>query len=202
MSTLYPVFLKLDGQPVVVVGGGPVAAGKLDGLLAAGARVTVIAPHVVDAIRERDVTIVIGEFEPAQLAGARWVVAAATPEVNREVAAAATARGLFVNAVDEPATATAYLGGVVRRGPVEIAISTGGLAPALAGLLREALDAVLPDELERWIVVATAARHEWKRDGVAMTQRRPMLLRALERLYNPPPQDGAQDGPQDGLVVW
>jgi uroporphyrin-III C-methyltransferase/precorrin-2 dehydrogenase/sirohydrochlorin ferrochelatase len=195
MSALYPVFLKLDGLPVVVVGGGNVAAGKLDGLLAAGARVTVIAPKVVDAIRERDVTVVELEFEPAHLDRARWVVAAATPEVNRQVAAAATARGLFVNAVDEPATATAYLGGVVRRGPVEIAISTGGLAPALAGLLREALDAVLPDELERWIVVATAARHEWKRDRVAMAQRRPLLLRALERLYSTPPQE-------DGLVVW
>jgi uroporphyrin-III C-methyltransferase/precorrin-2 dehydrogenase/sirohydrochlorin ferrochelatase len=195
MSALYPVFLKLDGLRVVVVGGGNVAAGKLDGLLAAGARVTVIAPRVVDAIRERDVTVVELEFEPAHLDGARWVVAAATPEVNRQVAAAATARGLFVNAVDEPATATAYLGGVVRRGPVEIAISTGGLAPALAGLLREALDAVLPDELERWIVVATAARHEWKRDRVAMAQRRPLLLRALERLYSTPPQE-------DGLVVW
>jgi uroporphyrin-III C-methyltransferase/precorrin-2 dehydrogenase/sirohydrochlorin ferrochelatase len=195
MSALYPVFLKLDGLPVVVVGGGNVAAGKLDGLLAAGARVTVIAPKVVDAIRERDVTVVELEFEPAHLDRARWVVAAATPEVNRQVAAAATARGLFVNAVDEPATATAYLGGVVRRGPVEIAISTGGLAPALAGLLREALDAVLPDELERWIVVATAARHEWKRDRVAMAQRRPLLLRALDRLYSTPPQD-------DGLVVW
>jgi len=194
MSALYPVFLKLEGLPVVVVGGGPVAAGKLEGLLAAGARVTVIAPEVSDEILARDVTVVLAEFEPTQLDGARWVVAAATPEVNREVAAAAAARGLFVNAVDDTASASAYLGGVVRRGAVEIAISTGGLAPALAGLLREALDAVLPDDLDRWIVVATAARHAWKRDGVAMAERRPLLLRALERLYAKPGQDG--------LVVW
>jgi len=194
MSALYPVFLKLEGLPVVVVGGGPVAAGKLEGLLAAGARVTVIAPEVSDEILARDVTVVLSAFEPAQLDGARWVVAAATPEVNREVAAAAAARGLFVNAVDDTASASAYLGGVVRRGAVEIAISTGGLAPALAGLLREALDAVLPDDLDRWIVVATAARHAWKRDGVAMAERRPLLLRALERLYAKPAQDG--------LVVW
>ena len=193
MSALYPVFLKLEGLPVVVVGGGPVAAGKLEGLLAAGARVTVIAPEVSDEILARDVTVVLSEFQPAHLDGARWVVAAATPEVNREVASAASARGLFVNAVDDTASASAYLGGVVRRGPVEIAISTGGLAPALAGLLREALDAVLPDDLDRWIVVATAARHAWKRDGVAMAERRPLLLRALERIYAKP---------QDGLVVW
>src|SRR5262245_39353889 len=164
-EALYPAFLKLAGLPVVVVGGGAVAAQKLDGLLAAGARVTVIAPRTSTGLRRRgaaaaaaaaaEIEIVERAFEAADLDGARWVVAAATPEVNREVAAAATARGLFVNAVDDPDAATAYLGGVVRRGDVEIAISTGGVAPALAGLLREALDAILPVELERWIEIAT-----------------------------------------------
>jgi uroporphyrin-III C-methyltransferase/precorrin-2 dehydrogenase/sirohydrochlorin ferrochelatase len=186
-TPLYPAFLKLDGLPVVVVGGGTVAAGKLDGLLAAGARVTVIAPHAVAAVRER-ATVIEREFRAGDLDGARWVVAAATATVNREVAAAAAARGLFVNAVDDPASATAYLGGVVRRGDVELAISTGGVAPALAGLLREALDALLPDDLERWIEVATAARAEWKRGRVPIAERRPLLLRALDRLYAHAPE--------------
>lgn len=180
---LYPVFLRLAGLPVVVVGGGQVAASKLDGLLGAGARVTVVAPDVCDAIRARDVTIVEAPFRAAHLSDARWAVAAATPAVNREVADAAAARGLFVNAVDDTAAATAYLGGVVRRGDVEIAISTGGLAPALAGLLREALDAVLPHDLERWIEVAKQARADWKAAKVPMTERRPLLLRALDRIY-------------------
>jgi uroporphyrin-III C-methyltransferase/precorrin-2 dehydrogenase/sirohydrochlorin ferrochelatase len=185
-TALYPAFLKLEGLPVVVVGGGPVAASKLDGLLAAGARVTVVAPQIDPAIRERaNVRVIERRFHPAHLAGARWVVAAATPEINRDVAAAAAARGLFVNAVDDPSVATAYLGGVVRRGPVEIAISTGGLAPALAGLLREALEAVLPYDLERWIEIAKSERLAWKQAHVPMTERRPLLLRALERLYNP-----------------
>jgi uroporphyrin-III C-methyltransferase / precorrin-2 dehydrogenase / sirohydrochlorin ferrochelatase len=187
MTALYPAFLKLDGLPVVIVGGCTVAAGKLDGLLAAGARVTVVAPSVVPEIRAK-ATVIDAEFRAAHLAGARWVVAAATPEVNRDVAAAAAARGLFVNAVDDTASATAYLGGVVRRGDVEIAISTGGLAPALAGLLREALDALLPDDLERWIEVATAARADWKRGRVPIAERRPLLLRALDRLYNHAPE--------------
>lgn len=184
--TLYPVFLKLAGERVVVVGGGPVAASKLDGLLAAGARVTVVAPEVVPEIRNRATVVeavIEAAFEPAHLDGARWVVAAATPEVNREVAAAATARGLFCNAVDDPAVATAYLGGVVRRGQVELAISTGGTAPALAGLLREALDAVLPEDLETWTDVANEARRDWKRANVPMTSRRPLLVRALRKLY-------------------
>ena len=183
-DALYPAFLKLAGLPVVVVGGGVVAAQKLDGLLAAGARVTVIAPHVSGEVRRRAaVTVVERAFEPADLAGARWVVAAATPEVNREVAAAATARGLFVNAVDDPAAATAYLGGVVRRGDAVVAISTGGVAPALAGLLREALDALLPHDLEAWIALAVRERAAWKQRRIPIAERRPLLLRALDRLY-------------------
>ena len=200
-TPLYPVFLKLEGLPVVVVGGGQVALSKLDGLLTAGARVTVVAPDVLPEIRDRKVplcgtaqhreggaeinrvTVIEAAFRPEHLAGARWVVAAATPDVNRDVAQAAAARGLFVNAVDDTQSATAYLGGVVRRGPVEIAISTGGLAPALAGLLREAIDAVMPRDLDRWGEVATRARAEWKRDKIPMPERRPLLLRALEQLY-------------------
>jgi uroporphyrin-III C-methyltransferase/precorrin-2 dehydrogenase/sirohydrochlorin ferrochelatase len=203
---LYPAFLKLAGLPVVVVGGGPVAAGKLDGLIDAGARITVIAPEIGDAIRTRaaeplrhGASIALAQrwFTPADLDGARWVVAAATPVVNREVAAAAAARGLFVNAVDDVASASAYLGGVIRRGPAVVAISTGGLAPALAGLLREALDALLPEDLEHWIDVARAARAGWKRAGTPIAERRPLLLRALSRLYRgdqaaeaPAPLDG------------
>lgn len=206
---LYPVFLKLDGLPVVVVGGGTVAAGKLDGLLAAGARVTVVAPAIRDEIRARDVALVERAFVASDLDGARWVVAAALPDVNRAVAAAARDRNLFVNAVDDVASASAYLGAVIRRGPVELAVSTGGLAPALAGLLREALEAVLPDDLERWIDVAKQARADWKRAGVPMTARRPLLLRALDRIYRnhaashaleevctPPPCIAADGAPQ------
>lgn len=182
-ASLYPVFLKLAGLPVVVVGGGPIAAGKLDGLLAAGARVTVVAPKITHAIRVLGVTIVERAFVPSDLDGARWVVAAAPPEVNQRVAKAAAERGLFVNAVDDTTAATAYLGGVIRRGEVEVAISTGGAAPALAGLLREALDSLLPSELDRWVDVAKRAREEWKRAGVPITKRRSLLLRTLVQLY-------------------
>ena len=184
---MYSVALKLDGEPVVVVGGGRVAASKLGALLAAGARVTVIAPDIVDEIRSLSLsgtlTVNLTVFDARQLDGARWVVAAATRDVNRAVAAAAAARGLFVNVVDDPELATAYLPAVVRRGDVELAISTGGVAPALAALLREALDAILPDELDQGIEVAAAERARHRRDRVAFARRRPLLLRALERIY-------------------
>ena len=90
---------------------------------------------------------------------------------------------MFVNAVDDPPNATAYLGGVVRRDGVTLAISTGGHAPALAGLLREALDAVLPADLDRWMDEARAARRGGSRERVPMEARRPLLLQALNALY-------------------
>jgi thioredoxin-dependent adenylylsulfate APS reductase len=183
----FPVFLQLAGRRVVVVGGGPVAAGKLAALLAAGARVTVVAPAVLPAIAEAGVEVHRRPFRAGDLDGAWYAVAAATPEVNREVAAAAAERRLFVNAVDDPANASAYLGGVLRRGGVTVAVSTGGRAPALAGLLREALDAVLPDEVERWVEEAERLKQEQRANGVPMTARRPALLQALVGLYGVDP---------------
>ena len=165
------------------MGGGTVAAAKLEGLLTAGAAVTVVAPEINPALDRAGVTLRRRPFEPGDLDGVWWVVAAAPPEVNRQVQAAAEARQVFVNAVDDPAHATAYLGGVVRRDDVTVAISTGGRAPALAGLLREALDAWLPRDLERWMAAADEARSQWKRDGVSMEERRPLLLETLNRLY-------------------
>ena len=134
-AALFPVFLKLAGRRVLVVGGGPVATSKIGALVAARAEITVSAPVMTPGIDASPVTRHRREFRPDDVEGAWLVVAAATPEVNREVARAAEARGVFVNAVDDPPNATAYLGGVVRRAGVTLAISTNGQAPALAGLL-------------------------------------------------------------------
>jgi len=168
---------------VVVVGGGPVAASKLAALKAAGARIEVVAPDIRPEIEAAGVTMHRREFAAPDLDGAWYVVAAAPPAINRQVLDAADARGVFVNAVDDPANATAYMGGIVRRESVTIAISTEGRAPALAGLMREALDAWLPADLDRWLAAADEARREWKRLEVPMEQRRPLLLETLNRLY-------------------
>jgi uroporphyrin-III C-methyltransferase / precorrin-2 dehydrogenase / sirohydrochlorin ferrochelatase len=181
---LFPAFLKLAGRKVVVVGAGPVAASKIEGLLTAGARVTVVAPDVVSAIESAPVEIERRAFEPNDLDGAWFVVAAAPPIVNQAVRDAAEARQLFVNAVDDPPNATAYLGGIVRKHGVTVAISTDGCAPALAGLLREGLETLLPDDLEAWLDVSRRERETWKRLGVPMEDRRPLLLEAINRLYD------------------
>ena len=183
MSVMFPAFLNLESRRVVLVGGGRVAAGKLESLLTAGARVTVVAPEVRAEIEREGVNIVRRRFEEHDLDGAWWVVAAAPSEVNRLVQAAAEARRIFVNAVDDPRHATAFAGGVVRRAGVTIAISTDGRAPALAGLLREALDAWLPCELDVWMKASDDARRAWREQSVPMEARRPQLLETLNRLY-------------------
>lgn len=183
---VFPVFLKLARRRVLVVGAGPVAVGKLRPLLDAGALVTVVAPEVVPEIAAMDgqIEILRRPFDDADLDGAWYVVAAAPPDVNRAVARGADARRLFVNAVDDMENATAYLGAIVQRAGVTLALSTDGEAPALAGLMREALETLLPDDLEAWMTCARDSRREWLARKVPMAERRPMLLEALNRMYD------------------
>lgn len=182
-SPVFPVFLRLEGRRVLLVGGGRVAAGKVRALVEAGASVTVVAPAVLDEIVAAPVSIEKRPFVSADLDGIWYVVAAAPREVNAEVAREAHARGIFVNAVDDVENASAYAGAIVRRGGVTIAISTAGDAPALAGLLREALEAVLPQDLDRWMQSARDVRRQWLDARVPMEERRPLLLEALVELY-------------------
>jgi uroporphyrin-III C-methyltransferase/precorrin-2 dehydrogenase/sirohydrochlorin ferrochelatase len=181
--TLLPLFVKLRGRDVVVVGGGAMAATRVAQLAEAEARVTVVAPEVRSDVARLAAVVHRRRFLPSDLDGAWLAVAAATPEVNAAVAAAAEERRILVNAVDDPDRASAYTAGVVRRGDATVAISTGGRAPALAGLLKEAIDALLPDDVADWIDVAEAERPAWKRDRVPLPDRRPLLLRRLNALY-------------------
>src|SRR5437763_3831595 len=188
---LLPLFLNLSGRRVLLVGGGRVAAGKLQQLLAAAADVHVVAPEVVDEIERAGVSCGVRidrrAFVADDLDGAWLVVAAATSDVNREVAAAAEPRQIFVNAVDDPANASAFLSGVIRRDGVTLAISTSGDAPGLTALIRQGLDELLPRrDLAQWVREARRQRQQWKADGVPMEQRRPLLLDALNRLYGGP----------------
>lgn len=199
------------GREVLLVGGGRVAAGKLRQLLTAGACVRVVSPLVLaeiesiarrfdrDAAGARMVHVVRRAFQESDVDGVWLVVAAATPDVNRQVAGAAERRRVFVNAVDDPDNATAYLSGVVRRDDVTIAISTSGDAPALTALVREALDAVLPADIRDWVATARRARVGWRRSGVPMEARKPLLLRALNHLYD---VDALDSLAASGAVPW
>ena len=190
MSELLPLFVNLAGRRVLLVGGGPVAAAKLEQLQAAGASVHVVAPEIHADITASGVAVERREFRPADLDHVWLVVAAAPPVVNQIVAKEAEARHLFVNAVDDPANASAFLSGVIRRDGVTLAISTSGDAPGLTSLIREALDHLLPDDLGAWMEVARTQRVAWKRDRVPMADRRPLLLDALNKLYLMPDPKG------------
>jgi uroporphyrin-III C-methyltransferase / precorrin-2 dehydrogenase / sirohydrochlorin ferrochelatase len=180
---LLPLFVKLSGRAVLLVGGGAMAAVRARQLAECGARVKVVAPEIRDDVAAHAAEAHRRPFEPGDLDGAWYAVAAATSEVNRAVAEAAEARRILVNAVDDPDHATVYSAGVIRRGGATVAVSTEGKAPALAGLLREALEGLLPEDLGAWVEAAEAARAEWKRARVPMATRRPLLLERLNALY-------------------
>jgi siroheme synthase-like protein len=179
-----------------VVGAGPMGTQRVRQLAEAGARVTVVAPDVLPEAAQAAAVVHRRPFAPADLDGAWLAVAAAPHEVNRAVAEAAEARRIWVNAVDDPARASAYFPGIIRRGGATLAISTDGRAPALAGLLREGLAALLPEDLEAWLTTAEGLRARWKAAGVPLSARRPLLLERLNALYTggdaggEPPQGG------------
>ena len=163
--SLFPMFLKLTARPCVVVGAGPIAEGKIESLLQAEAKVTVIAPEALPRVREwaegGDIAWEQREYREGDLAGAFLAVAAtATPEVNRAVFAEATERGVLINAVDDPPFCDFYFPSVVKRGELQIAISTAGESPALAQRLRKEINAALPLDLSEWLMELGRLRRE------------------------------------------
>src|SRR5580700_11324453 len=161
--SLFPMFVKLRDRLCVVVGGGQIAESKIPGLLAAEARVRVIAPEVTESLatqaREGQIEWVGKTFETQDLSGAYLVVAATSAiEVNHEIFREAEARGILCNAVDDPDYCHFYYPSVVRRGELQIAISTEGLSPALAQRLRRELELQFGPEYERWLKWLGAVR--------------------------------------------
>jgi uroporphyrin-III C-methyltransferase/precorrin-2 dehydrogenase/sirohydrochlorin ferrochelatase len=147
-----PVFLQLKARPVVVVGGGRVAARKVDLLRRTGARITIVAPDLLDELRELaakgELQYIPSLFTPSHVTGAAAVVAATgLTEVNAAVSAAAQRQHIPVNVVDDPAASTFIFPAIVDRSPILIAISSGGQAPVLARRIREQMEALLPARL-------------------------------------------------------
>jgi siroheme synthase-like protein len=161
--SLFPIFVKLQGRLVVVVGGGEIAAGKIDGLLRAGARVRVIAPEVhiafAEPIRNRKIEWVPRKFQADDVSDATLAIAATSaPGVNASVFREAEARGILCNAVDDIENCHFYYGSIVQRGDLQIAISTNGKSPALAQRLRQELEQQFGPEYEIWLEWLGAAR--------------------------------------------
>jgi uroporphyrin-III C-methyltransferase/precorrin-2 dehydrogenase/sirohydrochlorin ferrochelatase len=182
---LFPLFASLAGRAVLVVGGGAVARRKVAALLPTGARVRVgatdLESQLAEWVAQDRIEAVLGEFNPAWLEGA-WLVVAATddPVVNRAVAEAAEQRRIWANVVDDAELSSIHLPARVERGPVQIAISSGGGAPMLARHLREQLEAQFDESLGALAELLARARTRIRTRLPDLQARRRFFARVLQ----------------------
>jgi precorrin-2 dehydrogenase / sirohydrochlorin ferrochelatase len=177
---LFPMFLKLEGRPCLVVGAGSVGEPKIRSLLQAGAAVRVVAPQVTSAVaawaRAEVIAWETRSFAPEDLDGMFLVIAATdSPEVNETIFKEAQRRNVLCNAVDDPEHCDFYYPAVVRRGQLQLAISTGGLSPALAQRLRRELEIQFSPEYAGWVDELGNARQGLLAGGLSAEDRRRRL---------------------------
>jgi precorrin-2 dehydrogenase / sirohydrochlorin ferrochelatase len=194
----YPVNLVVEGRRVLVVGGGRVAAGKVRGLLDAGAVVTVVAPEVDVEIARLDVTVERRRYEPGEVAGYRLAITATgDPEVNQQVFDDGEAAGMWVNSADDPERCSFTLPSKVRRGDLLLTVSTGGRSPAVSAWLREELESQFGPEYETLLDLMANERARLRSEGKSTEHpgwRMALRSGMLERL-----RDGDVAGAQELL---
>jgi precorrin-2 dehydrogenase/sirohydrochlorin ferrochelatase len=187
---LFPIFLKLTGRHCLVVGAGNIAESKIESLRAAYARVTVIAPRpsakVLDMAASGEITFHEREFAAGDVADTDskyFLVVTATdmPAVNRAVYLEAVANDILCNAVDDPPFCDFYFPSVVRRGDLQIAISTAGSSPALAQRLRKEINAQLPLDTGDWLTDLGNLRREVTQMEPLNEERRLLLHQLAQR---------------------
>jgi precorrin-2 dehydrogenase/sirohydrochlorin ferrochelatase len=184
-APLFPVFIKLAGRRCLVVGAGEIALAKVYSLLLSEARITVVAPEAKSAIREMArsgrLVWIKRKYQPSDLAEAFLAIAATSDfALNHAVFAEADRRGILCNAVDDPPNCDFYFPAVVRRGDLQIAISTAGESPAFAQKLRCALENALDFNVGDWL----AAIGQIRRDILASYPASEARKRALHVLAN------------------
>ncbi len=185
--TLFPAFLKLQGRSVLIVGGGPIAEQKLAGLIEAEALITLVAPQITPAIRQHaragSIQWIAREFRRSDLDRTFLVIAATgEPRINEDIFREADRRNILCNAVDEPERCHFYYGSVVRRGDLQIAISTNGKSPALAQRLRVELEAFVDSAYGEWLEWLGRVRNLYISHRVQREQR----VRTLHHLASRP----------------
>jgi siroheme synthase-like protein len=177
VSAHYPIFLDLVDRPCLVVGGGPVAEGKVRGLLAAGARVTVVSPTLTPALNalaaEGHLTHQAREYAPGDLVGVALAFAATGDRaVSRAIRSEGRARGVWVNAADDAEHCDFLLPAVLRRGALAVAVSSGGASPALTRAVRDELERYFPADFGAFVEVAAEVRRELRERGAPVTAER------------------------------
>lgn len=190
---LFPMFLKLEGRTCLVAGAGPVGEEKVFSLLSCGASVRVVAPRATPGVealaRENRIEWLARPFVPGDLTGIHIAIAATgDDEIDRSIFAEARQRSVLCNTVDVPALCDFYFGSIVRRGGLQIAISTAGKSPALAQRLRREIDASLAPDAGRWLEDIGSLRGELLQTAPGGEERKAMLHRLAEREVCDSPQ--------------
>jgi precorrin-2 dehydrogenase / sirohydrochlorin ferrochelatase len=181
---LFPAFLKIAGRACLVVGAGRIAQEKIDGLLLAGADVRVIAPKATARIRAlaraKTIRLTMRPFKSSDLDTAFLVVAAtSSPALHAKIFAEARRRGILCNVVDDPEHCDFYYGAVVRRGALQIAISTEGHSPALAQRLKKEIASEFGPEYGKWLAELGKRRKQVFAEQKLAPARRKALLHEL-----------------------
>jgi precorrin-2 dehydrogenase/sirohydrochlorin ferrochelatase len=181
-ASLFPMFLKLEGRNCLVLGAGSVGEQKIRSLLVCGAHLRVVAPSASAAVREwangGALTWLQRPYESADLDGVFLVIAATSSvDVNHAIYRDAQARGILCNVVDDPPHCDFYYPAVVRRGQLQIAISTAGLSPALAQRIRKQLEGEFPPAYGSWLEELGSRRESLFRAGGDPELRRQLLHR-------------------------
>jgi len=184
--SLFPMFLKLDGRPCLVVGAGAVAEQKIQGLIEAGAKVQVVAPRATETVRHladsgaldwQKRTFDVNDLEGKFLV----IVATSARELNESIFREAQQRQILCNVVDDPPHCDFYYPSVVRRGDLQIAISTAGHSPALAQRLRRELELRFGPEYGEWLAQLGKARQDLFTSNIDPEERRRLLHRLASR---------------------
>ena len=163
MNTYYPVYVQLHQQPCVVIGGGKIAEGKVEGLLAVEAKVTVVSPELTprlhDLAKEKQINYIARVYQPGDLTGAFMVICATDQvDINQQVWQEANSNHQLVNVVDDTPRCNFIAPSILRKGDLTIAISTSGKAPALAVRLKERFQQEIGPEYGRFLELAGALR--------------------------------------------
>jgi precorrin-2 dehydrogenase/sirohydrochlorin ferrochelatase len=181
--SLYPIFLKLEGHKVLIVGGGLIAEQKIEAVLRSATDVTVVSPQITPRIRlwahQGRIKHIGLNFRPGMTRGCFLVIAATdSEETNRAVYQEARESGALANAVDDPGYCDFYAPAVVSRGDFQIAVSTGGNSPALSQQVRKQLEQDFGPEYETWTAWLGRIR-EMMRKVLPRSDRRKELLMLL-----------------------
>jgi siroheme synthase-like protein len=185
-TPLLPIFVKLESRACLVVGAGVIGLQKINSLLECGAHITVVAPEANDEIAALAAAGRVvwrkQNYRPEDLEHVSLAVAATNdPDVNHAVYRDATERGVLANAVDDPPFCDFYFSSVVRRGPLQIAISTAGESPALAQQIRKEVQAALPEDVGNWLTRLGKLRRLVLREQPAGEQRISLLKKLARR---------------------